>query len=49
VAQREAAPVQSPVTVLPVASQDARRLGVLRDVLGDLSRAQAALVSRAND
>jgi len=49
VAQREADPIQSPVTVLPVASQDARRLGVLRDVLGDLSRAQAALVSRAND
>jgi hypothetical protein len=42
-------PVRSPVTVLPVASQDARRLGVLREVLGDLSRAQAALVSRAND
>jgi hypothetical protein len=42
-------PAQSPVAVLPVASDDGRRLGVLRDVLGDLSWAQAALASRAND
>jgi hypothetical protein len=42
-------PARSPVAILPVASDDGRRLGVLRDVLGDLSRAQAALASRAND
>jgi hypothetical protein len=41
-------PTRSPVAHLPVGSDDGRSLGVLYGVMGDLPRAQAALVSRAH-
>src|SRR4051794_6803653 len=41
-------PTRSPVAHLPVGNDDGRSLGVLYGVMGDLPRAQAALVSRAN-